>query len=119
MNIIARIRSAAEVGQALFAGIAHVAEMSRRAAEVARLAAALTDREEAERLHRMVYRVAIREAMEMPHVLASTRVRQYLDALHDRAARGEAIPQNDEELRKMPEAVMWRAVDLAKAVGLG
>lgn len=119
MTIINRIRSAAEDVSAIFAGMVHVAEMSRRAAEVARLAAALTDREEAERLHRMVYRVASREAMDTPHVLASTRIRQYLDVLHDMAARGEPMPHTDEELRKMPEAVAWRAEDLGKAVGLG
>jgi hypothetical protein len=119
MNIISRIRSAAEAGTALFAAAAHVAEEARRAAEVARLAAALTDREEAERLHRMVYRVATGEAMAMPRVLASSRIRQYLDALHARAALGEPMPQSDEELRAMPEAVQWRAEDLRKVMGRG
>lgn len=117
MTLIDRIRSAAEDVSAIFAGVVHVAEMSRRAAEVARLAAALTDREEAERLHRMVYRVASREAMEMPCVLASTRIRQYLDVLHGMAARGEPMPHADEEMRMMPEAQQWRAEDLRKVGG--
>lgn len=115
MSLTDRIRSAALAGSAFISAAAHALEASRQAAEVARLAAALTDREEAERVHRMVYRVALDEALTSPYLLASTRVRQYLDALHDRAARGQSMPETDDDMRMMPEAVQWRADDMWKA----
>lgn len=119
MTMADRIRSAALAGSALISAAVLALEASRQAAEVARLAAALTDREEAERMHRMVYRVALDEALASPYLLASTRRRQYLDALHDRAARGESMPETDHDMRRMPEAVRWRMDELWRTTGQG
>jgi hypothetical protein len=119
MSLADRICSAAIAGSAFISAAVHALEASRQAAEIARLAAALTNREEAERLHRMVYRVALDEALTSPDLLASTRRRQYLDALHDRAARGESMPETDDDMRRMPEAVRWRAEDMVREAGLG
>lgn len=118
MSLHDRIRSAAIAGSALISAAVHAIEESRRAAEIARLAWAVSDREKAEELHRMVYRVALAEALASPYVLGGQRIQQYLEALHGMAERVEPMPQTDDALRMMPEAVRWRAQDLARAMGV-
>ena len=118
MSLVDRIQSAVLAGSALFGATAHALGAWQRAAEIAHLAVLLSDREKAEELHRTVYRVALAEALESPYVVGGQRIQQYIGALRGMAERGEPLPQTDDELRMMPEAVRWRAEDLARAMGV-
>lgn len=117
MSLFGHIRSSTETLAALF-GVASVAAgMWRRSLDAEKLALALGSRDDAVRLMDMVQRVAEDEAFVSPNVTVSQRIRQYVDALHDAARRGEQMPQCDDDLRRMPEAVRWRAEDMAKLGG--
>jgi hypothetical protein len=72
---------------------------------------------EARRAVELAERVGLEEAQSSPVALASHRVDDYIDDVHDTARRGELLPRTAEELRAIPEAVRRRAVDVARVLG--